>query len=298
MARKTRDPVTLSLQRWLPALASLGRDTTGSSSLQDVEAAHAVEQKDQPALVHEHVVARRPVGAGCRIGYEMRDFARRVRAADVNNAQAMGEPGGWNLAAGDLLDRLMAGGGLRLRRAVERLDLEGRDRHRPVFHGDVDDPEKRRWTGEQVKHVLVRHHQELAAIDLERHRHRAVGRAREWRAPVEAGDELGLGHVIDVEDDETALPVAGVEAIAEPQRVMAAVHGALPARRLAARDPLPRHPPAPDLLRMRRILQIEDAHDVADVTFEGRRAVEIAAVEVEAVHAGAARLPARDLARL
>jgi hypothetical protein len=79
---------------------------------------------------------------------------------------------------------------------------------------------------------------------------------------------------------------------------MAAVHGALPARRLAARQPLPRHPPAPNLLRACRVLQVEDTHDVADVALEGRRAVEIAAVEVEAVHAGAAGLPARDLARL
>src|SRR5207245_4219488 len=99
--------------------------------------------------------------------------------------------------------------------------------------------------------------------------------------------KLGFRRVFDVEDHKPALPVAGVEAIAEPQRMMAAVHGARPARGLAARDPLPRHPPAPDFLWMRRILEVEDAHDVADIALEGWRA----AVEVEPVHAGAARLP-------
>src|SRR5438034_1353529 len=46
---------------------------------------------------------------------------------------------------------------------------------------------------------------------------------------------------------------------------MAAVGAALPARRLAARDPLARHPPAPDFFRLRRVLEVEDHHDVAAI---------------------------------
>src|SRR4051794_15973984 len=153
------------------------RDTRGLHPLQNMEAAHPVDKEDQPALVDEHIVARRPIGAGCRIGHEMRNLARRLWPADIDDAQAMGEPGGRNFGAGDLLDRLMAGGRPRLWRAVERLDLKGCDRHRPVFHGDVDDPEEGRWPREQMENVLVRHHKELAAVDLERHRHGAVGRA-------------------------------------------------------------------------------------------------------------------------
>src|SRR5262245_23638915 len=80
--------------------------------------------------------------------------------------------------------------------------------------------------------------------------------------------------------------------------MMTAVMRRLPARRLAAGGPLPRHVPVPDQFGLGRVLQVEDAHDVADIAFERRRAVEIAAVEREAVHAGADRLPARDRLRL
>ena len=59
---------------------------------------------------------------------------------------------------------------------------------------------------------------------------------------------FGLADIVDVEDDEAAVPVADVEAIADPHRVMAAMRGALPGRLLAAGRPLPGHPPAADLL--------------------------------------------------
>src|SRR5206468_11738910 len=52
---------------------------------------------------------------------------------------------------------------------------------------------------------------------------------------------------------------------AATDRVMAAVGAALPARRLAAGDPLARHPPAPDFIRLRRVLEVEDHHDVAAI---------------------------------
>src|SRR5262249_43079523 len=136
-----------------------------------MKSAHAIDEENEPALVHEHVVARRPLCAGCRIGHEMRDLARRLWAADIDDAQTVRKPGSWNLGAGDLLDRLMAGSGLRLRRAVERLDLESRNRHRPRLHGDIDDPEKRRWTGKQVEHVLRRPPKNLAGGHPKRPRH-------------------------------------------------------------------------------------------------------------------------------
>ena len=147
-------------------------------------------------------------------------------------------------------------------------------------------------------HVLVGDHQVAAAVDLERQRQRRVGRAGERRRPVEPADELRLGHVVDVEDGEAGLPVAGVEPVAEPQRMVAAVRGLRPVRRLAAGGVLPRQPPAADLGRVGRVLEVHDHHDVADIALERRRQVGVAAVEIEPVHAGADRLPAMDLARL
>src|SRR4029079_16869041 len=82
--------------------------------------------------------------------------------------------------------------------------------------------------------------------------------------------------------------------VAEAQRVMATVLGRLPRRRLAAGGPLSGHVPLADELGLRRVLQVEDAHDVADIAFEGRRAIQIAPVEGETVHAGPDRFPARD----
>src|SRR5439155_1759389 len=85
------------------------------------------------------------------------------------------------------------------------------------------------------------------------------------RAPVESGDEGGLAHVLDVEDDEATVPVADIEAIPQAYRVVTAVLAPRPRRRLAARRPLPRHPPPADFLRLRWIGEVEDHHDVADV---------------------------------
>src|SRR5262250_3151700 len=85
------------------------------------------------------------------------------------------------------------------------------------------------------------------------------------RAPVEPGHVARLAHVLDVENDEAAVPVAYVEAIAEANRMMAAMVPPRPRRRLAAARPLPGHPPAPDLTRLGGVGQVEDHHDVADV---------------------------------
>ena len=95
-------------------------------------------------------------------------------------------------------------------------------------------------------------------------------------------DQLRLRHVGDVEDEEAVVPVADIEAVAEAQRMVAARrYPVAPGVLLAARLPLAGDPPAPDLLRLRRIGEIEDHHDVADIALGGRRDVGVAAVEID-----------------
>src|SRR5947208_9049203 len=96
-------------------------------------------------------------------------------------------------------------------------------------------------------------------------------RTGEWRAPVERGDEAWLCHVGDVEDDEAAVPIAGIEPLALAQRMMAAVRGARPSGLFAAGSPLSGHPPAADLARTRRVAKVEDHHDVAAIALHRRR---------------------------
>src|SRR5216683_5776084 len=91
-----------------------------------------------------------------------------------------------------------------------------------------------------------------------------MGRARIGRAPVEPADKFRMADVVDVEDHEAAMPVAGIEPVAAAQRVMAAMAAALPALALAAFRPLSRHPPAGDRLGVRRVGEVEDHDDVAD----------------------------------
>ena len=81
------------------------------------------------------------------------------------------------------------------------------------------------------------------------------------------------------------MPVAGVESIAAPDRMVALVRGAFPRRRLAAADPLARHPPPAHFFGPRGILEIQDHRDASDVSFDMRRDVGVAAVEGEPMHA-------------
>src|SRR5260370_618231 len=91
------------------------------------------------------------------------------------------------------------------------------------------------------------------------------------------GDRLRLRHVADVEDVAAMLPVADIEAIADPQRMVAARRDiVVPGIVLAARGPLARNPPAPDLERPCRIRQIEDHRDGVDLALAAARAIEIA----------------------
>jgi hypothetical protein len=228
---------------------------------------------------------------------EVRHLARRVRSGDVHDAQPVREPRDGDLGRADGLDRLVTAGELGLRRTVHTVNLKARERHRVLLVGDVHQPQERRRPRLQLGDVLVGHEQDPPALQGERHRQRGVRGRDERRTPVQAGDVARLGHVLDVEDDEAAVPVAHVEAVALTDRVVTAVQPALPRRRLPAGRPLPRHPPPPDFLGPRGIGQVEDHDDVALVAPHLRRDVGVAAVEREAVHAEPAASPEGDLAR-
>ncbi len=88
-----------------------------------------------------------------------------------------------------------------------------------------------------------------------------------------------------LQDNEAAVPIAHIEPIADAHRMMAAVRGAFPGRLLATRGPLARHPPAANLLRLGRLLEVDDGDDVAEIAVELGRAINVAAVEGETVHA-------------
>src|SRR6266567_1023672 len=74
-------------------------------------------------------------------------------------------------------------------------------------------------------------------------------------------------------------------------------HAIAPRIGFATRLPLPRNPPASDLSRLRRVLQVEDHRDVADVTFGSWRDVGVASVEIVAMYALAGGHPFADQLR-
>ena len=180
-------------------------------------------------------------------------------------------------------------------------ELETGDRHRPGLVGDVHHPQRRRQLGREPRverlHVLVGDQHPAMAGDRHVDRNQAVRRPAEWRAPIEVGDELWLRHIADVEDDAAAVPVADIQAIAAPDRMVAAVVLGFPARRLAAGCPLAFHPPAADLFRFRRVFQVEDHDNGADIALLLRGDVGVAAVEGEPVHAHPGAFPMTDVAR-
>src|SRR5260370_7857422 len=103
--------------------------------------------------------------------------------------------------------------------------------------------------------------------------------------PVEVRDQLRLGHVADVEDDAAAVPVADIQAIAAPDRMVATVVLRLPARCFAAGGPLPLHPPAADLFRPGRVLQVEDHDAGADIPLFLGANVSLPAIKRAPAHA-------------
>src|SRR3989442_1303485 len=113
-----------------------------SHALEDVQPAPAVDEIEEPAVVHAHVVAGNARRALGHRRQKVPDLARRVRVGDVHDAQAAREPGHGNLGAGDRFARLMAARELGLRRAVG-VYLEAREGHGLALVGDVHEPEER-----------------------------------------------------------------------------------------------------------------------------------------------------------
>jgi hypothetical protein len=66
--------------------------------------------------------------------------------------------------------------------------------------------------------------------------------------------------------------------------MVAAMVPPLPAWCFAAGGPLPLHPPAADLFRPSRVLQVEDHDDGADIALLLRGTVGVAAIKGETVH--------------
>src|SRR5258706_10423916 len=81
--------------------------TFSISGFEYVEAAIAVDEVDEAAGIHFHVVGlgRRPAAA--RLGYVPADFLRRQRVADVHDAQPAGEPRAVDERAFDVLLELV-----------------------------------------------------------------------------------------------------------------------------------------------------------------------------------------------
>src|SRR3546814_10181271 len=105
-------------------------------------------------------------------------------------------------------------------------------------------------------------------------------RVREGRAGGEAGYGPRPRHVRDIEDEEPVMPVADIQPVAEPQRMVAARPGhALPRIVLAAGVPLAGDPPAAHLFRPLGIADVEDQHDVAGVALDRGRDVGVARSE-------------------
>src|ERR1700730_2915370 len=196
----------------------------------------------------------------------------------------MREPGQLNFSAAFLLAELLHAGIVGLRRSVLFCHLETGERNRSRFIGYVDDPQESWRRHFQSDHILVGDQHDAPSAHRKWYRQCRMRRPRKGRAPVQPGDELRLRHVVDAEDNEPAVPVTGVQTIADPYRMMAAMGRALPARLLAPGTPLPRHPPAANFLRLGRVIKVDDSNDVTKIAVEFGRAIDVAAIEGETVH--------------
>src|SRR5579864_2073762 len=72
-------------------------------ALENLQPAHAIDQEDQAAIIHEDVVALAALGARCGIGQVVPHLARRMRMRDVDDPQALREPREGHFGALDLL---------------------------------------------------------------------------------------------------------------------------------------------------------------------------------------------------
>src|SRR5262245_6289143 len=161
---------------------------------------------------------------------------------------------------------------LRAAVAIKTWDLESRDRQRQRFLRDVEHPREGRRRRTKLGHVFIGHYHDFAALQRLRHDQAGVRRMRERGAGVELRHQLRFGHVGDVENEETVMPVTDIKTVSDPERMMAARgYSVAPGIVLAAGFPLAWDPPAADLHRICWVEKVEDHHDVADITRHGRR---------------------------
>src|SRR5207249_885875 len=96
-------------------------------SFENVQAACAVDQINQAAVVEAHVIALHPLGVGSNVRHEGGYFTRRVRVRDIDNAQAMREPSHRDFRAANFLAELMHAGIVVRRCSVLFRTLETRE---------------------------------------------------------------------------------------------------------------------------------------------------------------------------
>src|SRR5262249_28770888 len=131
-----------------------------------------------------------------------------------------------------------------------------------------------------------------------RHRQGGGNADRLGGIPAKAADKLGAPNVGYVEDHNPSMPIAHVEPVSLPHRMMAPVRIALPGRLLPAGGPLSGHPPSSNFLRPCWIFEVDDHHDVADITFKSRREISVPAIECKSVDAFAGGFEKGNLSRL
>ena len=125
-----------------------------------------------------------------------------------------------------------------------------------------------------------------------------MGRLGVRRIVFVARQRLRLGDVAHVDDADARHPAAREHLVAAAHGVMQAMLGTFRMRRIAVGDVLVLHAPAPDFSRLRRIADVVDHQDVADIALHLGRDVGVVLVEIEAVHALAVGLVERDELRV
>ena len=150
------------------------------------------------------------------------------------DAQAAAEPGDEHFVVVDLFGGLVRAVLMARFDAVSFRCVECRDRHRTGFFRDIDHPHKCIRHRRALARFFVGYDHDIAVHELPRDRQGRVDRRGVGGRPVEAADEFRTAHVDDIQDHETAVPVARVEPVAAPDWVVALMRGAFPRRCLAA----------------------------------------------------------------
>ena len=161
-----------------------------------------------------------------------------------------------------------------------------------------------------LRPVLAVGRRRLLGLDQQvarRDRQQRMGEAVAERLPRPVRHQLRMRLVGDVEDDQAAVDPADIDAVRPLRRERGRVHADAGVERRDARrrrflvaDARARQPPAPGLLRMRRIVQIDDHQELVivlvvrrEVLRAGRQIGVLAIGEPQIVHA--ARMRARGV---